>query len=76
MGEGDGMNQNRNDAGTRHRDRLLAFKSGQRVRELAEDIVESLVCIAIHGSTGIGADNARKEEMIRLMEHRINEVER
>lgn len=54
------------------RDKLLEAKPEQTVRSLAEELVELLEEIAIHGSSGIGGDPALKSAQIDLMEGRIH----
>ncbi len=53
------------------RDLLLAAKPDQSARGVATDLVQAMELIAVHGSTGIGADPDTREDYIEALQVRI-----
>ncbi len=60
----------------RQRDELLAPKEGQTVLSLASELVRLMELLAVHGSTGIGADPDTRRAYIDTLVARIDTVVR
>ncbi len=56
---------------TEERDLLLAPKPDQSARGVATDLIRAMELIAVHGSTGIGADPDIREDYIEALQVRI-----
>lgn len=58
----------------RQRDELLALKEGQTARSLATELVSLMELLAVHGSTGIGADPDARQAYVDTLTARIDSV--
>lgn len=57
-----------------NRDMLLVPKENQTARGLAEDLVSLMELLAIHGSSGIGADPDTRQAYVDTLTARIDGV--
>ncbi len=53
------------------RDRLLQSKTGQSAINLAADLVHLMELLAVHGSSGIEGDDAKRQSYTRTLAGRI-----
>ena len=55
----------------RDRDELMQTKHRETARHLAEELVQLMELLAIHGSTGIDGDACKRELYVRQLHERI-----